>query len=576
MLIVFTVIVSSIQGVTSQESPRYFSKTCQEKKPYISGSAFETNLNDTLLNDLLSKVSMVKFSNFTKGVGEDQVYALYYCRGDVDAQTCQICVEAATRKITEVCKFCKEGIVWFEECTLRYANRNIFSISEESPYYLYTNSTGIVNDYRLDPYKERFDSTMDDLITQAAYGKRSLKGFASKDVNLSSSSEVILGLAQCCPDIGAWHIAVIVVLSVVVVVALAVIINPRLRRRDLNARVRDRNQHNPPDERVQSPKADNVERKVRGLPKYSFTQVEEMTKGFTKLLGKGGFGDVYYGVLESSREVAVKVLNDNDALEQFTNEIDVFVKISHINLLSLIGYCEDGTKLVLIYEYMDKGDLRVFLSENANSSSWTDRLKIAIDAAEGLLHLHRNCEAHIVHRDVKPANILLNKNLQAKVADFGLAKIFPGKDIAALETRVVSSPGYTDPEYAKTGKLNEKVDVYSFGVVLLELITGREPANLVDWFVELYNEGDIDDIMYSKMKINEDGTPADKKSSVWWAIELARACVEEVSMKRPDMWKVVVKLKECLQMNAANSSSASTSMMSPMISGSITMTPEVR
>ncbi|KAK9675952.1 hypothetical protein RND81_11G043800 [Saponaria officinalis] len=484
MLLIIILTISSILGAVSSEIPKYMHNECQEKNSYMSGSAFEFNLNVTLFTQLLPNASTVPFANVTNGFGEDQVYGLFYCRADVDAPTCHGCVDAATKKITDVCRFSKVGIVWFEECTLHYANQTIFLIDKSIPSYLYSNTTGIVNDYKLGPYEEKFETTMKELIRQAAYDKGTRPGFATNKIDLLPSEAVIRGVAQCTPDIlghgcytcletalrlrDSWahtmvflpsclfrydlfgtlpdpapapsppptpthralNIALMVVLPVVLIVV--VVIGGRL----FWDRCCQGNKPPPDDVEI-----------IHGLPKYNFSQVEQMTNGFNKQLGKGGFGTVFHGrLLDRSREVAVKMLNEDDAPKQFSNEIDVFVKISHSNLVSLIGYCEDGMKLALIYEYMDKGDLRALLSDNAASLSWPDRLKIAIDTAEGLHYLHRNCEVRIVHRDVKPANILLNQNLQAKVADFGLSKIFPEKDVTTLETRVIGTHGYKAPE----------------------------------------------------------------------------------------------------------------------------------
>ncbi|XP_074276436.1 cysteine-rich receptor-like protein kinase 25 [Silene latifolia] len=562
------------------------------------------------------------------GSGEDQVYALFYCKGDVDQQTCQDCIEHATRKIKDVCKFWKEGIVWFEECTLRYANRTIFSIEEVEPNYSPYNKSGYFTEYLLDPYNKTFYSTKDTLIQKAA---GNLSGFAAENVNLSSSL-IMRVLVQCTPDIvgprcynclaaafriwDTWDnnmvflpsclfmydvykivappaptpesslkpnrgllIPLIAVVSVVFLV-LAAVGGICLWKRCSIGRVPDPNEDNPPDQEV---------RRVQGLPKYTFVQVEKMTKGFKRQLGKGAFGVVYHGrLLDGSREVAVKMLNETDAPTQFSNEIDVFARICHNNLVSLLGYCEDGTKMALIYEYMENGDLRAFLSEKAGSLSWTDRLKIAIDTAEGLHYLHKNCEVCIVHRDVKPANILLNQHLQAKVADFGLSKIFPEKDVTTIETRVIGTHGYKAPEYSETGLLNEKADVYSFGVVLLELITGIAPRlgfDLAKWFIEIFNQGDIEKVLDPRItRANEQSQETIQvipdEGSVWGAIELARTCVEKDGDKRPVMWEIVVKLKVCLDMEVKKNAHASTStteiMMGPLVSSGITMSPEPR
>uniref|UniRef100_A0A803KTV6 Protein kinase domain-containing protein n=1 Tax=Chenopodium quinoa TaxID=63459 RepID=A0A803KTV6_CHEQI len=193
------------------------------------------------------------------------------------------------------------------------------------------------------------------------------------------------------------------------------------------------------------------------LARFTYSQVKDMTNDFNRMLGEGGYGIVYYGRLsDNHREVAVKVLSENDAPKQFSNEVQVNVlgRIHHKNLVTLIGFCEEGTSnLALVYEYLSGGDLKDL---------------------SGLDYLHTGCSPPIVHRDVKPANILLNQHYhQAKVADFGFSKIFPAENVSKLKTRVIGTTAYLAPQYHLTGQVNERSDVYSFGVVLLELMTGK-------------------------------------------------------------------------------------------------------
>ncbi|KAK9750730.1 hypothetical protein RND81_02G217300 [Saponaria officinalis] len=646
MLLVLALIVSCMKGATSLHGSHFVSDSCHEKNSDSSGLVFQANLNDTLFDQLLPNASKLGFCNSTMGNGPDKVYALFYCRGDVDAQTCQECVQAATGKLTDVCKLRKEAIVWFEECTVRFANRATFSIDEEKPDYLYYNTTGIVNDHLLGPYEETFGSTMAALIQQAAYNNGTVPGFATDEITISST-QTLRGLAQCTPDIigpkcfkclttalrlrdtwantmiflpsclfrydlygtvsttssrppqletsppspskgslPAHHIFLIVVLSVVFIL-LAVFGGLWLCKCCLKGREPIPNSPNlsgkqlvpvlvPPSESH----VDGEGRTMHGFRDYTFAQLKQMTNGFQTQLGRGSYGVVYHGLLlDGSREVAVKLSGKaNNILAQ----IDVFGRISHKNLVSLLGYCKDGTKLGLVYEYMNKRDLRAHLSDDADSLSWIKRLEIAIGTAEGLHYLHNHCEELIVHRDVKPDNILLTGEgefLQAKVADFGLSKIFPAADVTTIETRVIGTHGYTAPEYYSTGMLNEKADVYSFGVVLLELITGVSPRlgfNLVAYFEKMFDAADIDKILDARVRRDLD------YGSVWGATELAKLCVQTNQEKRPDMWEIVVKLRQCLDMemkrNTVISSKGSTSveMITALTSQSITMVPEAR
>lgn len=310
-----------------------------------------------------------------------------------------------------------------------------------------------------------------------------------------------------------------------------------------------------------------------GLARFTYSEVKIMTSGLERELGKGGFGVVYYGCLKDGTEVAVKMLSPSiHASEQFSTEVELLMGIHHKNLVSLVGYCEEGTNLALIYEYMASGNLQTLLSDS-RSLSWKERLHIAIDAAQGLDYLHSGCRPPIVHRDVKTPNILLNKALQARIADFGLSKIFPDEHRSYVSTRVIGTPGYLDPEYHVTQQLNEKSDVYSYGVVLLELITGqagivkinKERTSLVQWVTPMLERGDIWNIVDQRLQ-QEMHNP----NSVWRVMEIAMSCVKPTATQRPTMSQIVTDLKECLamEMDAGNSRGGTDDSvdMSPVVS----------
>ncbi|CAB4272452.1 unnamed protein product [Prunus armeniaca] len=276
---------------------------------------------------------------------------------------------------------------------------------------------------------------------------------------------------------------------------------------------------------------DSFESKKR---QFTYSDILRITNNFqTKVLGRGGFGKVYHGFVDDT-QVAVKLL----------------IRVHHRNLTSLVGYCNEGTNMALIYEFMANGDLESHLlgaDSNANVLTWEGRLQIATDAAQGLEYLHNGCKPPIVHRDVKATNILLAENFQAKLADFGLSRIFPTDGGTHMSTAVAGTPGYLDPEYHTTGWLNEKSDVYSFGVVLLEIITSRhaisrtqEKVHVSQWVSSMLAKGDIKTIvdprLHGDYEIN----------SAWKAVELAMECVSDTSTRRPNMSAVVIGLKESL------------------------------
>ncbi|GMI93761.1 IMPAIRED OOMYCETE SUSCEPTIBILITY 1 [Hibiscus trionum] len=285
--------------------------------------------------------------------------------------------------------------------------------------------------------------------------------------------------------------------------------------------------------------------------KVKYSEVVMMTNNFERVLGKGGFGTVYHGNFDGN-QVAVKMLSESSAqgYKQFHAEVELLLRVHHRNLTTLIGYCDDGTNLGLIYEFMAKGNLSEHLSGNSsNILSWEQRLSIALEAAQGLEYLHNGCRPPIIHRDVKCTNILLTENLQAKLADFGLSKSFPTESSNTPVSSVVAGTlGYLDPEFA-INRLSEKSDVYSFGVVLLEIVTNRpvidrtsrdEATHIKHWVGFMLSNGDIKSIVDPRLQGDFD------INSAWRVVEIAMACVSRASIKRPTMNYVVTELAECV------------------------------
>ncbi|XP_010446205.2 PREDICTED: receptor-like protein kinase At5g59670 [Camelina sativa] len=215
--------------------------------------------------------------------------------------------------------------------------------------------------------------------------------------------------------------------------------------------------------------------------RFTYSEVIQMTNNFQRVLGKGGFGMVYHGTVNGSEQVAVKVLSQSSTqgYKEFKAEVDLLMRVHHTNLVSLVGYCYDGDHLALIYEFLPNGELKQHLSGKEGKSiiNWSTRLRIALEAALGLEYLHVGCTPPMVHRDVKTANILLDENFKAKLADFGLSRSFQSGSVSQELTVVAGTRGYLDPEYYRTNRLSEKSDVYSFGIVLLEMITNQPVIN---------------------------------------------------------------------------------------------------
>ncbi|KFK35822.1 hypothetical protein AALP_AA4G041700 [Arabis alpina] len=289
--------------------------------------------------------------------------------------------------------------------------------------------------------------------------------------------------------------------------------------------------------------------------KLTYIDVVKITNNFERVLGRGGFGVVYYGVLDNE-PVAVKILTESTALgyKQFKAEVELLLRVHHKDLTCLVGYCEEGEKMSLIYEFMANGDLREHLTGKRGPSvlTWEGRLRIAAESAQGLEYLHNGCKPQIVHRDIKTTNILLNEKFQAKLADFGLSRSFPLGTETHVSTVVAGTPGYLDPEYYRTNWLTEKSDVFSFGVVLLELVTNRpvidqkrERPHIGEWVGLMLSRGDITSIVDPKLQGDFD------PNTIWKVVETAMTCLNPSSARRPTMTQVVMDLKECLNMEMA-------------------------
>ncbi|KAK4347616.1 hypothetical protein RND71_033955 [Anisodus tanguticus] len=285
---------------------------------------------------------------------------------------------------------------------------------------------------------------------------------------------------------------------------------------------------------------------------FSYDELANASDNFSTAykIGQGGFASVFYGELRGEKAAIKKM--DMQATKEFLAELKVLTHVHHLNLVRLIGYCIERS-LFLVYEYVENGNLSQHLRGLVPGKAplpWSTRLQIALDTARGLEYIHEHTVPVYIHRDIKSANILIDKNFRAKVADFGLTKLIEAKG-GSMNTRVVGTFGYMAPEYGQFGDVSPKIDTYAFGVVLYELISAKqaiiraseiatESKGLVTLFEDVLDEVDPREGICKLVdpKLGDDH-PLD---SVWKVALLAKACTNENPQLRPSMRSIVVAL----------------------------------
>uniref|UniRef100_A0A5B7AYL4 Receptor-like serine/threonine-protein kinase n=1 Tax=Davidia involucrata TaxID=16924 RepID=A0A5B7AYL4_DAVIN len=296
---------------------------------------------------------------------------------------------------------------------------------------------------------------------------------------------------------------------------------------------------------------ENEGREGNDLKIFSFASIVAATNDFSNenKLGQGGFGPVYKGRLSGGREIAIKRLSktSGQGLVEFKNELILIAKLQHMNLVRVLGCCIHGEEKMLIYEYMPNKSLDFFLFDPAKKEllDWRKRLNIIEGVAQGLLYLHKYSRMRVIHRDLKASNILLDENMNPKISDFGMARIFKQNETEAITNKVVGTYGYMSPEYAMEGTFSVKSDVFSFGVLILEIVSGRRNTsffqldrslNLIGYAWELWKEG-------TAMEL-KDPTLGDScaQHQLLRTIHVGLLCVQECSTDRPIMSDVISML----------------------------------
>ncbi|KAL3509570.1 hypothetical protein ACH5RR_028971 [Cinchona calisaya] len=291
--------------------------------------------------------------------------------------------------------------------------------------------------------------------------------------------------------------------------------------------------------------------KIVDVPYFSLESILAATDNFSDAnkLGRGGFGPVFKAMFPGEKELAVKRLSrhSGQGMVEFRNEIMLIAKLQHRNLVRLLGYCIKGSERILLYEYMPNKSLDTFIFDQERHIllDWNTRYDIILGIARGLLYLHHDSRLRIIHRDLKTSNILLDKEMNPKISDFGLARIVEGKETEANTMKVVGTYGYMSPEYAIEGLFSIKSDVFSFGVIILEIISGKrttgffhseEALSLLGYAWRLWQERNAMELVDKKLLESCNG------AEVMKCINIGLLCVQEDPSDRPAMPNVVIML----------------------------------
>ncbi|KAM5588576.1 hypothetical protein ABKV19_006840 [Rosa sericea] len=583
-----------------------YSRSCSNTTTFTPNSTYQFNLN-LLLSYLTSNATNdLRFYNTTVGAQDPgtTVYGSFSCRGDVTPETCQKCVSDIAREgVQKYCPLSKISIIWYADCMLRYSNTSFFGNPETSPQVSFYNTGNITEPDRFMPL---LGQTLKSLVGPAASAPSGVKKFATKEVNFTDF-QPLYTLVQCTPDLsslgcescltaaiaaipvsfygkqggvvlfpscnvryeiypfytvqaatpppapsppslllpppppGNDKISSLIIVAIVVPIALVLfLVGCFFLRRKTREKY----------DALQGQNGDNEITNVESL-QFDFATIEAATNQFSvnNRLGEGGFGEVYKGTLPNGQEIAVKRLsrNSGQGVEQFKNEVVLVAKLQHRNLVRLLGFCSEGEEKILVYELVQNKSLDHFLfdSDIQVKLDWSSRYKIISGIARGILYLHQDSRLKIIHRDLKASNVLLDGEMNPKIADFGMARIFGGDQTQGNTRRIVGTYGYMPPEYAMHGQFSVKSDVYSLGVLILEIVTGEKNTSF-------YQSDRGEDLLTHAWKHWRDGTPEElldsnlrasySRNEVIRCIHIGLLCVQENPEERPAMQTIVLML----------------------------------
>ncbi|XP_045787064.1 cysteine-rich receptor-like protein kinase 10 [Trifolium pratense] len=492
----------------------------------VVDDAFRQRLN-VLLDELKNKAadgdSRMKFAEksvkvIDKSSSNETIYGLVQCTPDLTKQDCTRCLDPVSQGFSSICEDRKGCLYLGPSCSVRYdiipffkSLRGVKNAGSPAPQPRPQPSETIVNAHALPP-------------TTAKGNRRKLRTVIA--------------------------IVVVVVAGILLIVAIAIVVRIYFERR------KPRPQYTPEFE-GQEKNEDEFESeagndlKVGDLLQFDFETVRLATSNFSDAnkLGQGGFGTVYKGMLSDGQDIAIKRLanNSKQGETEFKNEVLLTGKLQHRNLVKLLGFCLQRRERLLIYEFVTNKSLDYIIFDPIKRAnlSWERRYKIIRDIGRGLLYLHEDSRLQIVHRDLKTSNILLDEEMNPKITDFGIAKLFDANQTDGMTKTVVGTFGYMAPEYIRHGQFSVKSDVFSYGVIILEIVCGRK-------VIENRGGENIEDLLSIAWRNWKAGTTSDivdplleqgfNKNEKLRSIHVGLLCVQEDIDVRPTMSSVLQML----------------------------------
>ncbi|XP_027937066.1 putative receptor-like protein kinase At4g00960 [Vigna unguiculata] len=599
----YCVLALFLSCLISRARAQYNTEYCNNNEGnYTINSTYHNNLN-TLLSTLSSHTQInYGFYNFSYGQNNDKVNAIGLCRGDVKQDECRRCLNDSAVTITQLCPNQKEALLWLNtsKCLLRYSHSTIFGVVESSPSFYLRNSNNVTE---ADKFNQALSNLMRNLTVVAASGDSRRK--YSTGSAAASNFQTVYGLVQCTPDLsetdcnrcldgciseipsccqgrmgarvlrpscnirfesamfydqtpeldpdvtppspsppssaGSSNTITIVVAVVVPTVVVAVVFLLCLCRY-----LRSRKARNSLTGQVDQD--DDIE--ITQSLQFDFDIIRVATEDFSNSnkLGEGGFGAVYMARLPNEQMIAVKRLSSGSSQgdAEFKNEVLLVAKLQHRNLVRLLGFCLEGRERLLVYEFVPNKSLDYFIFDPAKKAllDWAMRYKIIRGIARGLLYLHEDSLLRIIHRDLKASNILLDEEMNPKIADFGMARLVLLDQTHANTNRVVGTYGYMAPEYIMQGQFSVKSDIFSFGVLLLEIVSGQKNSG--------FRHGDnVEDLLSFTWRSWREGTAVNivdpslnnnSRNEMMRCIHIGLLCVQDNLSDRPSMATVMLML----------------------------------